>query len=345
MKISKPFVLLFLISFLTSCDNENFNDQLKISDKMPGKHIMEMEIDNEKDFYFVTSEIDTSVKFQPWSSSIPSKSYLSKRESETSDFEILDGNFVSADEIIFDKNNNLWARNGKTIFRRVGQISKKILELSSDDGLFNFFAVDKNNNIWAGGYTHGLYKIDSNLNVELFTPENSSLPKSSMTNIHIDSKNNIWIAMDEKGVLKISGNNWVWYNPTNSNVTSQRIWCLTTDVNNNLWIGTGFDNLPVSLMKFDGENWQTVKPQYDENNVLKGAVRKLFSSGDKLYVIAEQTNNMAFYKNQLLTFDGYSWTRNKQLPEDDGITDMVFDDFRGAVWVRTLNKGIYKLAK
>lgn len=151
--------------------------------------------------------------------------------------------------------------------------------------------------------------------------------------------------MDEKGVLKISGNDWVWYNPANSKVTSQRIWCLTTDINNNLWIGTGFDHLPISLMKFDGQDWQTVKPHDDENYEISGAVRKLFSDGDKLYVIAEQTKNMAFSKNQLLTFDGNSWTRNKQLPEDDGIADMVFDDYRGAVWVRTLNKGIYKLAK
>jgi len=217
--------------------------------------------------------------------------------------------------------------------------------LTEDDGLFNFFAVDKNNNIWAGGYTHGLYKIDSNLNVKLFTPENSSLPKSSMTNIHIDSKNNIWIAMDDKGILKISDNDWVWYNPTNSAVTSQRIWCLTTDKNDNLWIGTGFDNLPISLMKFDGQNWETVKPRDDKNDIITGAVRQLYSDGDKLYVISEQTMNMGFYKNQLLTFDGNLWNMNKQLPEDDGIADLVFDDLRSVIWVTTLNKGIFKLAK
>jgi ligand-binding sensor domain-containing protein len=345
MKSLKPFLLLFLISFFTSCAKENLIDQLEISGTMPGKHIMEMGIDNNNDFFFVTSERDTSVEVPLWASYIPAKSYLSKRKSETSDFEVLDDKFIFADEIIFDKNNNLWARNGKTIFLREGKIIKKILELTKDDGLFNFFAVDKNNNIWAGGYTLGLYKIDSNLNVKLFTPENSSLPKSSMTNIHIDNKNNIWIAMDNNGVLKISDKDWVWYNPTNSAVTPQRIWCLTTDKNDNLWIGTGFDSLPISLMKFDGLNWQSVIPLDDKNSVVTGAIRKLYSDGDKLYVITEQAKNMAFYKNQLLTFDGKSWTKNKQLPEDDGIADMVFDDFRSAVWVRTLNKGIFKLAK
>ena len=345
MKTLKPPFLLILALFLTSCNKEKLIDQFQISDTMPGKHIMEMAIDNNNEFFFVTSERDTSVEVPPLASYIPSKSYLSKRESETSDFEILDDKFIFPDEIIFDNNNNLWARNGKTIFLRDGKVIRKILELKEDDGLFNFFAVDKNNNIWAGGYTHGLYKIDSNLNVKLFTPENSLLPKSSMTNIHIDSKNNIWIAMDEKGVLKISDKDWVWYNPTNSAVTSQRIWCLTTDKNDNLWIGTGFDNFPISLMKFDGTNWQSVSPLADNKYIVAGAVRKLYSDGDKLYAISEQTKNMGFYKNQLLTFDGNSWTQNKHLPEDDGIADIVFDDFRGAVWVRTLNKGIFKLAK
>lgn len=345
MKTLKPLFLLILILFLTSCKKEKLIDQFKISDTMPGKHIMEMGIDNNNEFFFVTSEIDTSIEVPLWASYIPSKSYLSKRESETSDFEILDDKFIFVDEIIFDQNNNLWARNGKTIFIREGKIIKKILELTEEDGSFNFFAVDKNNNIWAGGYTHGLYKIDSNLNVILFTHENSSLPKSSMTNIHIDSKNNIWIAMNDNGILKISDKNWVWYNPTNSAVTSQRIWCLTTDKNDNLWIGTGFDNLPISLMKFDGQNWETIKPRGDKNDVVAGAIRKLYSDGDKLYVITEQTKNMAFYKNQLLTFDGNTWTKNKQLPEDDGIADIILDDFRDAVWVRTLNKGVFKLAK
>jgi len=344
----KPFITLFLlvtIAHLTSCNKDNLVDQLEISNDMPGKHIMEMAIDNKNEFIFVTSEIVTSIKVPLWASYIPSKSYLSKRESETSKFEILDNNFIFADEIIFDKNNNLWARNGKTIYLREGNKVNKILELNENDGLFNFFAVDKNNNIWAGGYTHGLYKIDSNLKVELLKPENSSLPKSSMTSIHIDSKNNIWIAMDSNGVLKISDNNWLWYNPNNSAVTSQRIWCLTTDKNDNLWIGTGFDSLPISLMKFDGKNWQTIQPLDDKNNIITGAVRKLYSDGDKLYAISEQTKNMGFYKNQLLTFDGKSWSKNKQLPEDDGIDDVVFDNFRDAVWVRTLNKGIFRLAR
>lgn len=345
MKTFKAVILFVIIIGSVSCKNDVMPDQLTRSGEMPGKHIQDMEIDNKNEFYFVTSERDTSIDVPLWSSSIPTKSYLAKKTSESSEFEIIDNNFIHADEIIFDKKNNLWGRNGKTIFLREGQTIRKILELTEDDGLFNFFAVDKNNNIWAGGYTHGLYKIDSNLNVELLTPENSPLPKSSMTDIHVDKNNTIWIAMDGQGVLKITNDNWIHYNSENSNITTQRIWCLVADKDDNIWIGTGFNNNAVSLMRFDGQKWETINPRNDKNENIYGAVRRLYSDDEKIYVVSEQNDNKGFFKNVLVTFDGNNWNRVDNLPEDDGIADIKIDNFRNAVWVRTLNNGIIKLAK
>ena len=312
---------------------------------MPGKHLLEMEIDNNNDFYFVTGEVDTSVVIPLWSSSIPFKSYLSKRKSESDEFEILDNDFISVDEIVFDKKNNLWARNGKVIFKREGQTNKKIIELSNEEGLFQFIAVDNENNIWAGGLATGLFKIDNDLKVKRFTPENSLLPRYSMTNIHIDRNNNIWLALwDNQGVLKITNDNWKVYNSNNSNITSQNIWCLVSDKDDNLWIGTGHDNKQISLMRFDGQIWGTMNPRNEKNEIISGTVRQLFSDDNKIYVVSEQNDNNGFYRNQLLTFDGNNWNKVYNLPEDDGIADLKIDNFRHSIWIRTLNNGIFKLA-
>ena len=346
MKTYKSFILLVTITFIFSCDKVNLIDQIVDFKDMPGKHINEMEIDNNNDFYFVTSERDTSVEVPLWASYIPSKSYLSKRESETSEFEILDDNFIFVDEILFDKNNNLWARNAKTICLRDGETCKKIIDLSDIAGLFKFMEVDNENNIWAGGLATGLYKIDSNLDIEKFTPENSPLPRYSMTDIHIDENNNIWLAVwDNQGVLKIEKDKWINYNSKNSNITSQNIWCLVTDKDNNLWIGTGHDNKQISLMRFDGKKWETINPRNDKNEIITGTVRKLFADENRIYVVSEQVDNMAFSSNELLTFDGVSWNKIYDVPEDDGIADIRVDNFRQTVWIRTLNKGIFKLTK
>ncbi len=207
MKTLKFWNVFVIIIVSISCEKEiESNRQSDLSAEMPGKHIEDMEIDYNNDFYFVTTEIDASIDKPMWSSSFPMKCYLSKKTSEFGEFEILDNDFVGVDEIIFDKNNNLWARSSKTIFLRKGQTNTKVIELSSDDGQFKFFAVDSENNIWAGGSTHGLYKIDSELNVKLFTPENSSLPGSYMTTLN-------------------EGKNTVTYDYSNVNKTIHEILC------------------------------------------------------------------------------------------------------------------------
>ena len=58
--------------------------------------------------------------------------------------------------------------------------------------------------------------------------------------------------------IKIEKDKWINYNSENSNITSQNIWCLVTDKDNNLWIGTGHYNKQISLMRFDGKKWETI---------------------------------------------------------------------------------------
>jgi ligand-binding sensor domain-containing protein len=345
MNTIKFLIIFTIIIASVSCEKVNIqNIQADLSAEMPGKHIQDMEIDNNNNLYFVTSETDTSIDIPLWSSYIPSKFYLSRKICESGEFIILDNDFIQADEILFDRNNKLWARNGKEIFLRNGQINQKIIELSSDEGLFQFIAVDNENNIWTGGLQTGLYKIDNKLNITKYNTENSGLPTNSMTNIHIDKNNNIWIALwNNKGILKISKDSWIVYNSNNSNITSQNIWCLVTDKNDNLWIGTGHDNENQSLMRFDGENWETINPRNDKNEIVKGTVRKLYSDINRIYVVSEKVEKMAFSSNELLTFDGINWNKIYDIPEDDAIADLKIDYYRQIVWIRTLNSGIFNI--
>ena len=340
----KYLIALTIICIAISCQKGNdLNLQPDISAGMPGKNLIDMELDNNNVFYFVTMEVDTSIEIPPWSSTLPAKFYLSQKKSENGEFKILDDDFVHADEILIDKNNNLWSRNAKEIFLRKDQNNITVIELPGNLGLFKFMAVDKDNNIWAGGLNTGIYKIDSELNIAHFNMENSDLPRNSMTNIHIDRYNNIWIALwDNQGVLKINGENWTVYNSTNSNITSQNIWCLVTDKNDELWIGTGHDNKAITLMKFNSQNWIVSNPE-NNTEIVPGTVRKLYSDKKRIYIVSEQVKNMDFDKNVLLTFDGVSWNKIDEIPEDDGIADVKLDYSRNVSWIRTLNKGIFKI--
>ena len=323
----------------TSCNKEGKETSQTLFFGLPGTSIADMAIDNNNMFYFVTEETDKEAEWDPLSSNIPFRYYLSRKADETGNFEVLDDRYPGG-KLCFDKNNHLWIYNYKAIYKFDGKSYNKILELCDNDynKYIEFIAVDNDNNIWAGGVQTGLYKIDDHLNVTHYHVNNSKLPTNNVNVIHIDKNNDIWIVLYNQ-ILKISNDQWVVYD----NITSQAIWCLVTDKNGHLWIGTGWDNENQSLMRFDGTQWETVNPRNDKNELVKGTVRHLQSDGHKIYVVSVQVKDMTFNSNELLTFDGVKWDKIYKIPEDNGINDLIVDDYRQAVWVRTLNKGIFKI--
>lgn len=345
------FLILVVLAIsigLFSCKKEDPPNPQDLSADMPGKFIMDMEIDKNHVFYYATYEVDTSAMSSSTSCSIPLKFYLSRRNSEADPFELLDKDLKDVsmgDELFFDRHNSLWIRNSKEIILRQGQTNRKIIELSGQNGLFEFITADNDNNIWAGGLQTGLYKIDNQLKVTNYNPENSILPTTSMTNIHIDKNSTIWIALwDNQGILRIAKNNWTIYNSSNSNITSQNIWCLVTDKNGTLWIGSGWDDKNESLLNFNGIDWRITSPENDKNEIVTGTVRGLYSDNRKIYVLSVEQNLGGRYTYQLLTFDGSNWGKIDGIPEDDRIADVKVDTYRNVIWIRALNNGIFKKA-
>ena len=349
MIMRKNVFLLIIVVVMgySSCSNEMGEgmDALNTSE-IPGS-ISEMAIDNNNVFYFVSTEIDKEklADWPPYSSSLPCRSYLSRKANETASFEIVDDRYEGGDKLCFDKNNQLWSYSSQTVYKRDGKSSQKIIELPYDGGLFEFMAVDNDNNVWVGGLQTGLYQIDSHLKVTHYTFDNSKLPTNSMTNIHIDKNNNIWIALCNRGVLKIANDQWVVY----ENISSQNIWCLTTDKNGHLWIGTGhFNEEYQSLRRFDSTQWETINPRNDKNEHVTGTVRYLQAGGQKIYAVAEHVHvfpsggGAQQYANELLTFDGNKWDKIYEIPDEVNIFNLVADHYRQALWVTT-QKGIYKI--
>jgi ligand-binding sensor domain-containing protein len=347
MKTIKFWFFIMLVSSI-SCTEEDENElntqavKSVLDAGMPGYAIQDMEIDHNNHCYFVTWKSDNTVEHTE--TSFPLRYYLSRKTTEKGKFEILDSNFVHIDQMVFDNNNNLWAINYHGLFLRKNNACDTIIKLNSDsgEGIFNCIAVDRDNNVWAGGLQTGLYKVDKYLHISKYTTANSNLTSNSMTSIHIDESNNKWIALwSQAGVLKITGNNWMVYNMSNSNITYQNIWCLVTDKVKNLWIGAGWDDENESLMRFDGTTWETKMPQNDKNEILKGTVRQLISDKNRIYVVIESHEKP--YLHQLLTFDGVTWNKIYGLSDTNFITDLKIDTYRHAVWISIANEGIYKL--
>jgi len=311
--------------------------------ELAGASLYNMAIDNDHVFYFVTCEVDKEehAKTPLWSSSIPVRYYLSRKSTETGSYEVLNDRFVSG-KLCFDKQNQLWVYDYQTVCLYKDGKLNKIIELPSNGGMFQFLDVDKDNNIWAGGLQTGLYKVDKQLKVTHYASDDSKLPSAILDNIHVDKQNNVWVA-GWGSVLKIANDKWTVYNSLTTGFTYQRIWSLVTDKNGYLWTGEGWDNENQSLNRFNGSVWETINPRNEKNEVVKGTVRILQSDGNKIYVVSVQVRNSAFYSNQLLTFDGIKWNRVSEIPENDGISQLIVDDYRKVVWVVMLNKGVFQI--
>jgi len=346
--MKKIFFYLISVAMMgyASCSKEKAESSLPYG--LPGTIISDMAFDNNHMFYFVTSEIDRDVEISPVSSFIPYRHYLSRKSEKTGKVEILDKRYTGG-KLYFDKNNRLLTFDSYAIYRFDGSLRHAIFEVPdrTPELSFIFMAVDNDNNIWAGGYQTGLYKIDNYLNVTHYHENNSELPTNYVTNIHIDKNNDIWIVTGrygtKQGLVKISDGQWVVYdlNFSNSQITS-----LVTDQKGNVWMGMGWENEDQTLICFDGTSWETVHPRNDKNELVKGTVHYLQSNGRELYVVmrkAETIKENYSHLHVLLTFDGVKWNRAYEIPEGDWIVFLIVDDHRQVVWISTNQKGLFKI--
>jgi len=344
--MKKIFFYLIAVAMIeyTSCNKEKKEPLLSYG--LPGTSISEMAIDNNHVFYFVTSEINREAEMTPpYSSFIPRRFYLSRKSGETGKVEILDDRYTGG-KLCFDKNNHLLTFDSYAIYRIDGSLRHVIFELPDKESNLTFIAVDNDNNIWAGSFQTGLYKIDNQLNVTHYHENNSELPTNYVRDIHIDKNNDIWIVMEciegKKELLRISNGQWIVYD---LNFLNQHITSLVTDQKGNLWMGMGWENKD-QLICFNGTSWETVQPQNDKNDMIEGVARFLRSDSHKLYVVMQKATNMIgsfSYSHVLLTFNGVKWNRVYEIPEDAWIDDLIVDDYRQVVWVRTENNGIFKI--
>lgn len=87
---------------------------------------------------------------------------------------------------------------------------------------------------------------------ELFDKSNSDLPSNTINVVHVDAPNcapNMqWIGTTS-GLVSFDGS-WTVYDMANSDLPNNNVLSLETDLNGNLWIGTG-----GGLAKFDRVNW------------------------------------------------------------------------------------------
>ncbi len=298
-------------------------------------------IDRLGQIWYASSFCDTSVIIPPESNVYCKGLWKIGRFSGNNYYTIFDSLTYGINEIQVDDNRNIWILNNKQVLRIDTQNRLSIVcDISNLGGFFNSIAID-NNCIWAGGLNTGLYIITSS-NITHYTSTNSILPTNSITKILVDANNTKWIALwDMHGLIKIENNNWTNYNSNNSNITPQNIWDLAKDFYGNLWLGTGWTDTTVTLMKFDGVRFSVENPKNDLGNRISGTVRKIAADdAGKVYVISEVSRLLTSYSTTLSIYDGVTWAQKFVTYGNDIITDI--EVYHNELWVSNFRE-IYQV--
>jgi hypothetical protein len=98
---------------------------------------------------------------------------------------------------------------------------------------------------------------------------------------------------------------------------------MTMDNNGNLWIGTGWENPEVTLMKFDGINWIVNNPKDEGGKNIPGVVEHIASDNlGRIWVLSDEIKNLTSVHKTLSVFDGVNWNIIKDAAENNSIHDM-----------------------
>jgi ligand-binding sensor domain-containing protein len=213
------FLMIFFSIFIledcretTILDSTKETNPLNIVYDKPLNIYSDITIDEEGNVWFAEVREDTSVVVPNYSNTMMAPLTRICKYDGVNYFQIYDGIKTVFFYIAVDNNKNIWLMNYKEIMvLNSDHILSVVLKLNENDGIFQTIAVDKDDNVWVGGFNTGIYKF-KNKDWVNYTTGNSQLPTNSINKIYVDKNNNIWIAlwyMD--GLLKIDKNNWIIY--------------------------------------------------------------------------------------------------------------------------------------
>ena len=232
-------------------------------------------------------------------------------------------NFVSC--VFHDSRDNIWigTSTGVSLYNGI-QFRNFRFEKESFRVSVSSIAESKNKELFFGT-SNGVYKRFKKKNINI--SKEIGLPGNSVTDVFIDSLENLWIAHNKGFSLYNSGESTHFSNSELANVSPQ---CITQGKNNNIWIGT----YGKGILKTRGENYGFI----EETNGL--IVLDLFYENGKLW--------LSTLKNGVLIYD---IAQHKLQPIQDienlptTNCHVVFKDSWGGKWIGTSGGGLLKYSR
>lgn len=291
----KIWTIILLLGFLSCEKNDSHIKYKSFSDYLSDKAILSIQL-YDNNIWILSTKVCDNCYVSPEMSSIPMVSQLTMINNSGFDYE--EPTLVSTPTM--DHQGNLYTASRNKMYKLMGIKDYELIFETKDFNFFDF-AFDKNDNIWLSG-DNGI-AFWNGKELKIFNTSNSELPSNIIHGLAIDNSDNVWVALDFKGLLKINGDKWEII--PNSEIPGLNTYSYLNnpivDNANNIWYNVFSPNATSSFLRFDGVNWH-----YEYPNQLGYGVLNIDSKGT-LWVINTKIENSVFKRSTLTYLQNNEW--------------------------------------
>lgn len=183
---------------------------------------------------------------------------------------------------------------------------------------------DKENNLWVGTYSQGLFKLKNNDSTRFYSK--SKAFRNDYFSIFQDSRNNIWLGTDD-GLYKYDNNT---ISRIHKEQIKGKISYITEDRKNHLWICS--DNGLVSMTT------DNVKVYTTKDGLPGNKVRHVYEDKEGTLWISTYDGGIARLKNKRF----FAFNESEKII--DNFTSCIVEDDDNHFWISS-NRGIYRASK
>jgi two-component sensor histidine kinase/ligand-binding sensor domain-containing protein len=247
-----------------------------------------------------------------------------------------------------------------------------LLHISDPDfnGFMNITSITEDiyGNIWAVKDKKEIFviKIVGPSHYQVKIQKVDSIPSPSnieITAVHFDKRNQLWIASGNKGIVKVSGKNYVQFDQR-SGLSVENIKNIFEDQSGNLWFGTSggglirfsnqafayFDNLEgfnspdIFAINADNNNNIWIGTQLHGIYKFDGQTTTRISlfNNEEVRSIYTDSKGVTWFgsKDGIQLYDGKNFSAFKAEITPKNIRS-VFEDSKGNIWIGTKGEGVY----
>lgn len=296
MKTTSKILILFLLLGIFSCEKEDTNPRHNsYIDYLSDKAIISIRIINDNIWILSSKQCDTCyvalhMSFRPTISQLTLIKDSSFEYEEPTSFGIP----------CINHKGILFAASGNNVYK-INNIKDYELVLETGGFNFNSMAFDKNDNIWLSGY-NGIAFWNGN-ELKVYDTNNSDLPSDITHGLTIDNSNNVWVTLDFKGLLKITGDDWeiIPYSEIPGLNEYSYLYSPIVDNKNNIWFNVFSPDTNSSILLYDSKEWIYQYPNQNGYGTIN------IDSQGTFWIINSEYDNFSFKNSTLAYLKNNEW--------------------------------------